>query len=70
MLYTGLDLRKSFSYITVRNDRGEFIDQKKISSNEEILGFLELWAPGYGKFSLAIPLATSFIVLRIPMTAR
>lgn len=70
MLYTGLDLCKSCSYITVTNDRGEFIGQKKMSSNGEILGFLKLWALGYGKFSLAIPLATSFIVLRIPMTAR
>ncbi len=41
MLYTGLDLHKSFSYITIMNDRGEVIGQKKLPSNGEILNFLK-----------------------------
>ena len=41
MLYTGLDLHKSFSYITIMNDRGEVISQKKLPSNGEILDFLK-----------------------------
>jgi len=41
MLYTGLDLHKSFSYITIMNDRGEVIGQKKLPSNGEILDFLK-----------------------------
>ena len=39
MLYTGLDLHKSFSYITTMNDRGEVIGQKKLPSNGEIVEF-------------------------------
>ena len=41
MLFTGLDLHESFSYITVMNDGGEFIGQKKVPSNGEILDFLK-----------------------------
>ena len=41
MLYTGLDLHKSFSYITIMNDRGEVIGQKRLPSNGEILNFLK-----------------------------
>jgi len=41
MLYTGLDLHKSFSYITTMNDKGEIVDQKKLPSNGEILCFLK-----------------------------
>jgi len=41
MLYTGLDLHRSFSYITTMNDRGEIIGQKKLPSNGEIAEFLK-----------------------------
>ena len=41
MLYTGLDLHKSFSYITIMNDRGEVIGQKKLPSNGEVVEFLK-----------------------------
>ena len=41
MLYTGLDLHKSFSYITTMNDKGEIIGQKKLPSNGEIIDFLK-----------------------------
>ncbi len=41
MLYTGLDLHKSFSYITTMNDKGEIVGQKKLPSNGEILDFLK-----------------------------
>ena len=40
MLHTALDLHKSFSYITVMNDRGEVLRQKKLPSNGEILDFI------------------------------
>jgi len=45
MLYTGLDLHKSFSYITIMNDRGEVLGRKKLPSNGEILDFLK----GFGE---------------------
>jgi len=41
MLYTGLDLHKSFSYMTTMNDKGEIVGQKKLPSNGEILDFLK-----------------------------
>ena len=41
MLYTGLDLHKSFSYITTMNDKGEIVGQKKLPSNGEIVEFLK-----------------------------
>lgn len=41
MLYTGLDLHKSFSYITTMNDKGEIISQKKLPSNGEVVEFLK-----------------------------
>ncbi len=41
MLYTGLDLHKSFSYITTMNDKGEIIGQKKLPSNGEVVEFLK-----------------------------
>ncbi len=41
MLYTGLDLHKSFSYITTMDERGEIIGQKKLPSNGEIVEFLK-----------------------------
>jgi len=41
MLYTGLDLHKSFSYITTMNDKGEIVGQKKLPSNGEIAEFLK-----------------------------
>jgi len=41
MLYTDLDLHKSFSYITIMIDRGEVIGQKKLSSNSEVVEFLK-----------------------------
>ena len=37
MLYTGLDLPKSFSYTTTMNDKGQIVGQKKLPSNGEIL---------------------------------
>ena len=41
MLYTGLDLHKSFSYITTMHDKGEIISQKKLPSNGEVVEFLK-----------------------------
>jgi transposase len=41
MLYTGLDLHKSFSYITTMNDKGEIVGQKKLPSNGEVVEFLK-----------------------------
>jgi len=41
MLYTGLDLHKSFSYITAMNDKGEIVGQKKLPSNREVVEFLK-----------------------------
>jgi len=41
MLYTGLDLHKSFSYITTMNDKGEIIGQKRLPSNGEVVEFLK-----------------------------
>ena len=40
MLYTGLDLHKSFSYITTMNDKGQIVGQKKVPSNGEVVEFL------------------------------
>ena len=33
MLYTGVDLHRSFSYITTVNDKSEIVGQKKLLSN-------------------------------------
>jgi hypothetical protein len=33
MLYTRLDLHRSFYYITTMNDEGEVVGQKKLPSN-------------------------------------
>ena len=41
MLYTGVDLHRSFSYITTMNDKGEVLRQKKLPSNGEIAEFLK-----------------------------
>jgi transposase len=41
MLYTGVDLHRSFSYITTLNDKGEILGQKKLPSNGEIVEFLK-----------------------------
>jgi transposase len=41
MLYTGIDLHRSFSYITTMNDKGEVLGQKKLPSNVEIAEFLK-----------------------------
>ena len=41
MLYTGLDLHRSFSYITTMNDKGEIVGQEKLPSNGQIIDFLK-----------------------------
>ncbi len=41
MLYTGLDLHKSLSYITTMNDKGDIVGQKKLPSNGEVVEFLK-----------------------------
>ena len=41
MLYTGIDLHRSFSYITIMNDRGEIVGQKKLPSNGEVVECLK-----------------------------
>jgi len=41
MLYTGVDYHRSFSYLTMINDKGEIIGQKKLPSNGEIVDFLK-----------------------------
>ena len=41
MLYTGLNLHRSFSYITTMNDKGESIDQKKPPGNGAVMEFLK-----------------------------
>ena len=41
MLYTDLDLHKSFSYITTMNDKGQIVGQKKLPTNSEVVEFLK-----------------------------
>ena len=41
MLYTGLDFHRSFTYVTIMNDKGEIIGQKKLPSNGEIADYLK-----------------------------
>ena len=41
MLYTGVDLHRSFSYITTMNDRGEIAGQKRLPGNGEVVEFLK-----------------------------
>ena len=41
MLYAGLDLYRSFSYITIMNGEGEIVSQKKLPSNREVAQFLK-----------------------------
>jgi len=41
MLYTGLDLHKSFSYITTMDEKGRIVGQKKLPSNGEVVEFLK-----------------------------
>ena len=41
MLYTGLDLHKRFSDITIMNNRGKIVGQKKLPGNGEIVDFLK-----------------------------
>ena len=41
MLYTGLDLHKSFSCVTTMNNKGEIVGQKKLLSNGEVVEFLK-----------------------------
>ena len=41
MLYTDLDLHKSFSYITTMDDKGQIVGQKKLPSNGELIDFLK-----------------------------
>jgi len=41
MLYTGVDLDKSYSYITTMNDKGEIVGQKRLPSDGEIIDFLK-----------------------------
>ena len=40
MLYTGVDLHRSSSYITTMNDKGEILGQKRLPSNGEVIDFL------------------------------
>ena len=41
MLYTGLDYRRSFSYITTMDDKGDIISQKRLLNNGEVVEFLK-----------------------------
>ncbi len=41
MLHTGLDLHKSFSYVTTMNNKGQIVGQKKLPSNSEVVEFLK-----------------------------
>ena len=41
MLYTGLGLHKSFSYITTMEDKGQIVGWKKLPSNGEVIEFLK-----------------------------
>ncbi len=41
MLYTGIDYHRSFSYLPSMNEKAETIIQKKLPSNEGIVGFLK-----------------------------
>jgi hypothetical protein len=40
-LYTGVDYNRSFSYITMVNEKGEIINKKKLPSNSKIVSFLK-----------------------------
>ena len=41
MIYTGLNLHKSFSYITSMSDKDEIAGEKKLPSNEGLVEFLK-----------------------------
>jgi transposase len=41
MLYTGIDLHRSFSYITTMDNNGKIVGQKKLPSDGEIVEFLK-----------------------------
>jgi len=41
MLFTGLDLHKSFSYVTTITDKGRIVGQRKLPSNGEVVEFLK-----------------------------
>ncbi len=41
MLYTGIDLHRSFSYITTMDNDGKIVGQKKLPSDGEIVEFLK-----------------------------
>ncbi len=40
MLYTSLDFRKSYSYVTSMGDTANIVGQEKLPSNGEITGLL------------------------------
>jgi len=41
MLFTGLDLHRSFSYVTTMTDKGRIVGQRKLPSNGEVVEFLK-----------------------------
>ena len=55
MLYTGLDLHRSFSYVTTINDKGEIVGQKKLPSNGEVVEFLKEFGETMEVTTEAIP---------------
>ena len=45
MLYTGLDLHRSFSYITTMSGKGKIVGQKKLPSNGDFKYLSQFWQP-------------------------
>jgi len=41
MLYTGLDLHRSFFYVTTMTDKGKIVSQMKLPGNGEVVEFLK-----------------------------
>jgi len=68
MLYTGLDLHRSFSYITTMNDKGDVIGQKKLPSNGEVVEFLKEFEERM-EVAIASPFARSSYFGRVPLPA-
>lgn len=41
MIYTGLGLHRSFSYVTTMTDKGKIVSRMKLPSNWEVVEFLK-----------------------------
>jgi hypothetical protein len=48
MFYKGLDYHRGLSYVTILNDKGDIVGQKKLSSNGQTMHFLKEFDDGKG----------------------